>query len=540
MRSSTSRLVTVMLSAVAAVSLSLLAFAPATRAQEAGDAGQEADATDRPAQESVPPEKPAAKPAAGLGRLPWVEGREEVRPTPNRLPSPRKTLEIFDIGDSQIDAFFDGVTMETDDEENLVRILDATRRFRPEDVARWEQSVDSLTALAEQPDKHRIEFYEIRGRVTSIETRKLLPEVARLFDFARFFLVNVDTEPGVRVRLCCLDLPPSWKGASDLNEPIRAAGLFLKTGAEVEGETELFFATPRIAWLPDAQSAFADLSASERYLATLNVDIGLLGAIRKRNGDRMGVPDREPFYQILAAAPQADRQRVEQLTAPFSLPKAIQTPSALQGQFFTVRGKARRITRVLIGEDEPDIRERFGIDHYYMIDFFIPLGDLSLQLRDKEGETASPIYQNGFPAIACVRSLPPALADVNKRLAERQSGEELLNEQIELTGVFFRLWSFRSEYVESFDPDRKQISPMFLAATVSMPPRPAFKSPYLGVGVSVVFIVVLAGVWFAVWKAGQSDRQFEQKTLRRRIPEPESLNDFADDVQDGPDFSGLE
>ena len=50
-----------------------------------------------------------------------------------------------------------------------------------------------------------------------------------------------------------------------------------------------------------------------------------------------------------------------------------------------------------------DVRRRFGIDHYYEIDLFVPLGDKTLRFgKDAKGEE-NPVYANTFPATLIVR-----------------------------------------------------------------------------------------------------------------------------------------
>jgi hypothetical protein len=490
-------------------------------------------------------EAPAEKPNRQLGRLPWAEGREELRPTRVRLPSPRKMLDVgFDIGASQLAAFYDGQSVQTDDEETLLRILFAIRRFRPDDMVQWRREMLASSQFRDDPDSLRTEVFDLHGRVRGCQQRELLPEVKRLFQCEHYYIVRIASDSGdIAMQVCCLDIPESWKKTASLDERVQASGMFLKVGGEVEGRTELIFATSRIAWLPDAKSQIAKVSDGERFLADLGVDISLFELTRERNGrSRMGSDDREPFYQVLDAASRADGKQLEQIAKPFSLTAAIQNPQPMQANLFTVRGKARRITRVLISERETDIRERFGMDHYFQIDFFIPLGDLTLQLSDADKQTASLIYQNGFPAIACVRTLPPELFEANARLAEGKSGEELLNEEIELTGVFFRLWSYKSEFVDAFDANQRQVSPMFLAAMPTMVKQPSSHNSYLGLGVGTLFLVALGAIWISVYRAGKSDTRFERETLRKRrqTPDGRSLDDLGIEAESEPDFSNLD
>ena len=504
-----------------------------------------ADASQSKSAEQPESQSPGQTPKRRLGGLPWADERDEIRPTRVRLPSPRKMLEVgFDIGASQLTALTDGQPLQSDDEETVLRILFAIRRFQPDDMEQWRRDLPPWSELSDGPDALRTEVFDLHGRVRGFEQRELLPEVERLFQRKHYYVVNVvNAKDDVPMEVCCLEIPESWKKASSLNERIQAYGMFLKLGGEVGGRASYVFATSRISWRPDSATQIPNVSTSEQYLAELGVDISLFEVARERNGrSRMGAEDREAFYQVKDAASRADSSQVKQISRPFSLTGAIQKPQPLQGGFFTVRGKARRITRVVISERESDIRERFGIDHYFQIDFFIPLGDLTLQLSGKGDQTASPIYQNGFPAIACVRSLPPELFEANERLAEGKSGEELLNEEIELTGVFFRLWAYKSEYVDAFDAKQKQVSPMFLGSMPTMVKQPPTRNPYLGIGVGAVFIVALGAIWISVYRAGKSDTRFERDTLRKRrqSADGKSLDDLGIEAESGPDFSNLD
>jgi len=122
----------------------------------------------------------------------------------------------------------------------------------------------------------------------------------------------------------------------------------------------------------------------------LGMDAGLWEDVRASKSNSLGDAEREPFYQLLAALGQPKAADLHSAARqPLDLVSLLEKPSEHTGEIRSIEGVARRILKVAVSD--ADIQSRFGIDHYYQIDMFLPLGDASLRLG-KAGDK-NPIYQ---------------------------------------------------------------------------------------------------------------------------------------------------
>ena len=114
--------------------------------------------------------------------------------------------------------------------------------------------------------------------------------------------------------------------------------------------------------------------------------------------------------------------------------------------------------------------------------------------------------------------------------------------QLRIAGFYFKLWAYKSEYISSFDPNDRQISPLFISDTPQIvEPSPA-GSPLWGWIGGSAFLIALCFLAVVAWFFRRSDRQFERvRELREsKSGAVESLDELGLQVSDGPDFSGIE
>ena len=82
---------------------------------------------------------------------------------------------------------------------------------------------------------------------------------------------------------------------------------------------------------------------------------------------------------------KTDNQHLKQLgTSPLDVSKSIRNASTLQGDLMHLSGTVRKVTKVEV--PDYDVKQRFGLDHYYQIDMFMPLGDRSIQLKSSRDD----------------------------------------------------------------------------------------------------------------------------------------------------------
>jgi hypothetical protein len=142
---------------------------------------------------------------------------------------------------------------------------------------------------------------------------------------------------------------------------------------------------------------------------------------------------------------------------------------------------------------DPDVRARFGIDHYYEIDLLIPLGDRTLKFG-KDAQDKAAVYENEFPATLVVRQLPPGL-----------SVGENTHQLIRADGVFFKIWTYKSEFAARHK--QRQPAPLFVA---TQPEAVVVETPTNWVVSTLVFaafFLAVTVVGIISWWQRTSDRK---------------------------------
>jgi len=499
-------------------------------------------------------------------KLPWNEGGEEdKRLPPRKLIHPSELLELFGIAESQLKMLTDGEPVGAGDEETLVRILYQLPRFPLDALQRWAAPSFEIAPLVAEPEKHRGDAVRLSGHAIHLRKQSLPPESVARFEFSDYFVVTIEsTQPRCRLEVCTRSIPQAWK-PGPLDEPVSALGLFLKPGivakdANLATDTEadsaqapdsaseagspedpgdavattvpketpsLVFATPRVAWHPDRIQPANDVAADHVALSRLGMDIGLFDAVRNRNRKGIEHTDSECFYQLLAAVGRAapgELAKIAKRDPPFG--PLLQSPQVNQGKIFSLHGTARRVSKILVGEK--DLQERFGFNEYYQIDIFVPLGNQVVRLGDATSNEEVPTFEHEYPITVCVRELPPTL----------RVGDDL-RQEVRVAAVYFKLWSYRSEYISSFDDRQLQIGPLLIGRSLSVIEVKSTRNPWIGVIAGFMFLVVLGITWFGLWRSGRTDRKIDQASGRRRdrLRDAKSLDEI--DAPDGPDFSNL-
>lgn len=454
----------------------------------------------------------------------------------DKLPSQRPTtsqemLNLFDISAERLATLIDGEPFGASDEDLVLKILYRSPQFPLQDVERWTRDDVPCDAIVKQPDDYRADVLRVRGRAKSIERVALPADLAERLEFAHYYRVSVVTSDGHQAIICCRTAPVAWRGQPELDEPIEARGLFLKVG-DASGELpQLVFAANRIGWLPDRVQESLGISADHVYLASLGMDIGLFDDVRTRNSKKVAREDRECFYQLLAAVGHAKPDDFRAHTATqFDLKPLFQAPSTQHGRLMRVKGVAWRVMRVRV--EDADIRERFGIDHYFHIDLFIPLGNQKVVLGDKDSQSDErPTFVDRYPLTICTLNIPPDL---------QESAD--LRQEIVVSAAHFKLWSYRSQYVSSLDPGGRQVSPMMIGSQPQVVHFEQASNPMLALIIGLLFAAGLGVLWYLLWRNSRRDASFAKGVLSRQfeVPPGKSLNDGSVSAQDGPDFSNLD
>jgi hypothetical protein len=187
---------------------------------------------------------------------------------------------------------------------------------------------------------------------------------------------------------------------------------------------------------------------------------------------------------------------------PLRIISLLQEPREHHGEILLIEGRARNVTRILV--DDPDVRQRFQLDHYYQIDLFVPLENEIVRLtRSGDQDEDVPTFENAYPVTVCVPSLPAGL-----------SQGDALPQDIRVRAAFLRLWAYRSDYASSFGKERRQLSPMLIGVQPELVSSEPLRLP-LGAMLAALILLAMLGIGWGVIRS-RRDPSLVRRMLTRR------------------------
>jgi hypothetical protein len=466
--------------------------------------------------------------AAGTAAQESPSGRATVPASATQTSNgPREFLRGKGLDDEFWSKFRDGRPIDAEEQEPLLRILYWLRRFDSSEVGRWIQ----LWGKAPQQG----EMFRLSSRLRSLQRLEPSPELAERFGLPQYYRGEVLLEPGGRPAVFFAGkVPRAWPEGGKTGARIGAEAMFLKyvspisslpkgegQGVRAEllknsphpnplpkgegtnfnphtkgegtnsnplpkgegtlGNTLPVFAAERLAWYPPTP------------LGDLGFDYGLFDGVEQNQPNLR--QEREAFYSMLAAVGLAKPGAI--LAAAGKIPLRF-NPKKHLGQPFVVKGTARNVEIIRLGEGDRDIIERFHLDHYYQIMLYT-------------GESGD------IPITACVRQLPPGLPE--------GSGPDY-SETLQVAGFFYKVWRYK---ISSDRPTAGASAPTWFSPLLIgrepiwyPPPKPPEKTMTTLI-VGVVFAVLFAAICVIAWRMNRRDRRFFQSLKdkdRRQEPPP--------------------
>jgi hypothetical protein len=440
-------------------------------------------------------------PAEPKEALPWETTRRPPKLPGRQFRNAKEYLELLGVDASQWNNLFHDQPLGEADEEWIDRILFYLPRIGAENLFRWRRTDWSFSEVTGDPASHQGSVLHVKGRATAIEKISLLPEVADRYEFDHYYRVRIALGEDHAAIICTRTIPEAWLKLETLDEPVQVDGIFLKT-SPADDRMELVLAARRVAWLPDKASSAAGTSADSLFLARQGVDHGLWDQVRDRQMRPLQDPDREPFYELLAALRDVPLSKPELSQAPpVDIARALNEPAQQMGSLVSVAGDVRRIEKVEVNDS--DIRTRYGIDHYYTLYVFVPLHHQKIKWARSRDDKQPRVFENHFPVTVCVAELPPGLTPGPN-----------VHERVELSGTYFKVWTYKPQ---GGGQDLPQPSPLIIAPTAVMVPSTIQIDSTTNTILGVLFVLLLGVTWVVVWRFNRHDERFKREVLAKKV-----------------------
>ena len=388
---------------------------------------------------------------------------------------------------------------------NLASLADLNREFY-------------LSKFLQAPADFAGSIVRLSGIAQRIYKVELGAEQADRLGFSEYYLVSINRhEDRQNVVLAVQDVPNSWKlNRIGLAEPIASFACFLMKDTE-SAEPRAVFAAPRIEWYPVESNIQRGVRPEWLMLAANGFDVGLLDAVRN-NSARAFLPEETAVMrEFFAAVNQIDDgQPIEPAPPQFDPIETIRNPNQFAGRLSTVTGTVRRITTVSI--ESTEIRERLGLNQYYQLDVFVPLGNRRLRFVDDNKKEIT--IQGRFGVTVIVSNVPEALT--------RQDSKNLA---IEVPCFFLKQWRHATIASREISGELTKPNPILFGLGNSLKIKQAAgQSSIAGLAAGFFVAAVLAVVGVVLWtkhndrrRDKQNDAEFSAerlKELENRIVPP--------------------
>ena len=420
----------------------------------------------------------------------------------------RVLLEHAGLDQNAWDTIHDGREIQGIEFEILAKVLHRLPRIGTYPLVEWSQPGENVWNAVDSPTEHRAEAFFLQGRALHVDLVELPQDVAQRWHLGQVYRVRLDLQNSTgKVIVYTLNIPKSWQPhvGRTMDERVSGHGLFFKLEvAEVTTTPLPVLLAPRIAWMPDRIDEALATTPSLLILGNLGMDVGLFDQIQDHQG--LTKDDRECFYQLLAAtggtAPATVDSRLPHDT---SLAKLLgtQVQRAGRGELVAITGNVRRAVRIVI--EAADIRNRFGIDHYYELNVFI---NESVRVKRSPSDP-QPTYYSSYPVVCCVRQLPAGMPE----------GDDV-NEAMRVSGFYYKIYSYKTDFTTAKGPNRRQFSPLIVGFEPKWIQQRNSFPPVYGIACSVVVVCFLLSLWILVGRLNRGDAVFRRTVMAKHFQPP--------------------
>jgi hypothetical protein len=450
---------------------------------------------------------------------PDVPPPDTAHPTTNDTRSPRALFKLFGIDEQFWSGFVDDAPLVESEREKLLRVLFRLRQLSP--AALENAPLAEIPFTEDRVAESRGEVVLLAGQAKRVVREELDPALRERLELEAYYRCEIVTDDGLKAVVYALSVPSDWKLDEPLDERCSVRGVFIKRlappPAVAGNDPTCLFAARRVAWYP------------HNVLGDLGMDFGLFDEVR----DRTKLTERECFYQMLAGVRRASEQEIDAQARDniasfrkdlaektssshldprqqFAMRRALaraqrgvsdvvplfNEPAQQRGKLFVLRGEALRAIEVRV--EDPDIVDRFGIDHYYEVEIFT---------EDSQNH----------PLVCCVAELPP----------DMPRGDNI-HEKVSICGFFLKSWAYgaqpRASDAEAKPgaPARQLSAPLLIAKTLEW--TPASVGSAHGANAAIALAAAIVASIVVLWYVARGVRRAPRSAGQARESLPERIS----------------
>lgn len=426
-------------------------------------------------------------------------------------------------------------TRQTEFPDAALKILAALRQIGWEDALpeTFNSSIPAAELIARRET--------ISGWVRLATPVRLSPEQQAWFqadETQALYRLEVETTPPPHTAdnpsrltsVYCVSVPSEWLTASRLLQPVTVQGVSLfqaqrladtdaadtearhsaEMQAELDGEMHdtsvvaqqrwcLFARGPQWRLAPgDALLDFLPAwNERQQRLSRLGWDLAYLDTVRQHSQQPLRAPEAASFYSLLrgTSAPLASEG------AEHTLLQVLAEPREMVGA--RIQWPVRLVSGSLVTVSDGRYREWLGAEHYYQFDGLVDIGRQTVQYNIAGATDAVGVkFEGEFPVTIVMRETSPFVP------AEAMAAGQLswaVGEYVQVSGLFYRLWSYESELMSGESTAARQAAPLVIAnrLTRSTPAirQTATTTGWFGYALTITIVGILAVIlWSAFHK----------------------------------------
>lgn len=349
----------------------------------------------------------------------------------------------------------------------------------------------------------------IRGVITAADPIALTTTQLQWFgpdDTARLFRLKIQYRAGesngesnaaANAVVYCTRVPLMWLGVNELRQPATIEGFELSFSSPEQNSrsddkhTTCFLAeAPQWTLSPSTKPEALSPALPDRLLALGKCGWNLtqLDTVAANNQQALSQSEAAAYYSLMRCIASPLGPRLETAAQSETQPtdvlnnKRPQTGLPLNWSVRLVSG-----TVVEVPQDDQGL---LGSRRYFQMDGFVDIGNrtLSYLATTDSGDTRTVNFEREFPVVLVTTD--PKMVPENVANGTKTSWD--VRRYVKAGGVFYRLWAYRSDLIESQGASSLQAAPLMIVTNLedSLPPVRGRGSPIGWFGVALCMVIL--------------------------------------------------